>query len=192
MRCLLCGLAAVAMVCCALGATGSGTVPKKKTSSNVATKKTAANKTVASAPKAGRSAPSRARSRTGTAAQGKSAASRSGAKSSLHRTSTTSRRSGKKPVPRTTWRNRQLAPTAQRYREIQQALADKGYLQPEEVSGNWNQGSIDALKKFQTAQNLEATGKINSLSLIALGLGPKRDTASNFKPSTEALQANRY
>jgi hypothetical protein len=31
------------------------------------------------------------------------------------------------------------------------------------------------LKKFQAEQNLESSGKINSLSLIALGLGPKRD-----------------
>jgi hypothetical protein len=83
-----------------------------------------------------------------------------------------------------------LAPTPERYREIQQAMVAKGYLKPEEVSGGWDQNSIDALKKFQAAQNLEATGKINSLSLIALGLGPKRDTAS-VKPTSQAEQPNR-
>jgi hypothetical protein len=80
-----------------------------------------------------------------------------------------------------------LAPTPERYREIQQAMVAKGYLKPDDVSGGWNQNSIDALKSFQAAQNLEATGKINSLSLIALGLGPKRDTAA-VKPPAEAGQ----
>src|SRR5215475_7901978 len=48
----------------------------------------------------------------------------------------------------TTWRTRQLTPTPDRYREIQDALASKGYLKSEEASGAWNQGSIEALKKF--------------------------------------------
>ena len=74
-----------------------------------------------------------------------------------------------------TWRNRQVAPTPDRYREIQGALAAKGYLKSEDANGTWNQNSIDALKKFQAEQNLETTGKINSLSLIALGLGPRRE-----------------
>jgi hypothetical protein len=33
---------------------------------------------------------------------------------------------------------------------------------------------VDALKRFQREQNLTEDGKIGSLSLIALGLGPKR------------------
>ena len=78
----------------------------------------------------------------------------------------------------TTWRNRQLTPTPERYKEIQQALVAKGYLNPEDASGAWNQASTDGLKKFQMAQNLDPSGKINSLSLIALGLGPKHDAAT--------------
>jgi Putative peptidoglycan binding domain len=74
-----------------------------------------------------------------------------------------------------TWRNRQLAPSQDRYREIQQALASKGYLQTEQATGTWDQNSTGALKRFQAEQNLDASGKINSLSLIALGLGPKHD-----------------
>ena len=86
-------------------------------------------------------------------------------------------KSGKKtPVRTTTWRNRQLAPTPERYKEIQDALVAKGYLRPEDSGGGWNQTSADALKRFQGEQNIEASGKINSLSLIALGLGPKHDT----------------
>jgi peptidoglycan hydrolase-like protein with peptidoglycan-binding domain len=93
----------------------------------------------------------------------------------------TSASKGKKKAPAkkksaTTWRNRQLAPSTDRYREIQTALAGKGYLKPEDATGSWNTTSAEALKKFQSEQNLDASGKINSLSLIALGLGPKRES----------------
>src|ERR1035437_1665972 len=81
-----------------------------------------------------------------------------------------------------TWRNRQLSPTPDRYREIQGALAAKGFLKPGDATGTWNQTSSDALKKFQAEQNLESSGKINSLSLIALGLGPHRDPAPPAPP----------
>jgi len=37
---------------------------------------------------------------------------------------------------------------------------------------------VEALKRFQASQNIDANGKINSLSLIALGLGPKREAAA--------------
>jgi hypothetical protein len=70
-----------------------------------------------------------------------------------------------------------MAPTPERYKEIQGALAAKGYLGPDDASGRWDQTSIDAMKKFQADQKLDSTGKINSLSLIALGLGPKHDSA---------------
>lgn len=92
------------------------------------------------------------------------------------RTAASSRRGGKKaPVNRVTWRNRQLAPTPDRYKQIQTALAAKGYLKPEDANGSWNQASVDGLKRFQSEQNIESTGKINSLSLIVLGLGPKHE-----------------
>lgn len=68
----------------------------------------------------------------------------------------------------------QQAPTPERYREIQQALAERGYLQGE-PSGVWDQESTAALRRFQEDKKIEATGKLSSLSLIYLGLGPKRD-----------------
>jgi hypothetical protein len=98
---------------------------------------------------------------------------------SVRRPTTTASANRKKTAPvknAVTWRNRQLAPSQDRYREIQQALAAKGYLQPEQATGAWDQNSLDALKRFQIEQNLEPSGKINSLSLIALGLGPKHDS----------------
>lgn len=95
-----------------------------------------------------------------------------------------SKRGKKAPVRRaTTWRNRQLTPTPDRYKQIQEALAAKGYLPAEQVNGKWDDASSEALKKFQADQKLDASGKINSLSLIALGLGPKRETASAAKPA---------
>jgi murein L,D-transpeptidase YcbB/YkuD len=83
-------------------------------------------------------------------------------------------------------RSYQQAPTPDRYKEIQQALVDKGYLHGE-PNGEWGADSVDALKRFQTEQNLTPDGKINSLSLIAMGLGPKRLTAqSRPQPPPEA------
>jgi peptidoglycan hydrolase-like protein with peptidoglycan-binding domain len=65
-------------------------------------------------------------------------------------------------------------PSQARYKEIQQALASKGYFTAE-PDGNWGPASIEALKRFQHDQKLVEDGKIGSLSLIALGLGPKHE-----------------
>ena len=66
---------------------------------------------------------------------------------------------------------RQAAPTPERYKEIQQALAEKGYLKSE-PNGVWDADSSAAMAKFQSDRNLSPTGKLSSASLIALGLGP--------------------
>lgn len=68
---------------------------------------------------------------------------------------------------------RQASPTADRYREIQQALATKGYFQGT-PDGVWNGDSISALRRFQQDQGLKPDGKLDSLSLMALGLGPPK------------------
>jgi peptidoglycan hydrolase-like protein with peptidoglycan-binding domain len=83
---------------------------------------------------------------------------------------------GKRSKGRQTWRTGQMAPTPERYKEIQQALIDKGFYRGE-ASGVWGADSATALKEFQRAQNIDPTGKLDSLSLITLGLGPRR-TAS--------------
>ena len=84
---------------------------------------------------------------------------------------------GRSARPVVTQRRRygQPQPTEDRYREIQQALASRGYLQ-REPAGDWKADCEEALKRFQKDQNLPPNGRITSLSLIALGLGPKRDT----------------
>ncbi len=88
---------------------------------------------------------------------------------------------GKKGVQRST-RSHQLAPTKERYQQIQQALASKGYFAGE-ANGQWGPDSAEALKRFQTDQNLTPDGKLGALSLIALGLGPKRLSAQSASPA---------
>jgi hypothetical protein len=89
-----------------------------------------------------------------------------------HTTQTT----GKKPVAAAPRRSSQQQPTPDRYKEIQQALADRGYFSGA-PDGTWGPESAEAMKRFQRDQNLTEDGKIGSLSLIALGLGPKRVAA---------------
>lgn len=64
----------------------------------------------------------------------------------------------------------QAVPTPDRYKEIQQALADRGFYKGG-VNGTWGPDSVGALKAFQVSQKLTDDGKINALSLIGLGLG---------------------
>ena len=84
----------------------------------------------------------------------------------------------KKPTSRITRPNRQFTPTPERYKQIEEALCRRGYLSSDQVNGQWNDRSAAALKRFQADQNLAASGKIDSLSLIALGLGPKHQITS--------------
>jgi len=105
-----------------------------------------------------------------------SAAKTPAAKTAKTGTKTAARKKGK--AVRGPSRSFQQAPSQERYKEIQQALASKGYLQGD-PAGAWGPDSVDALKRFQTDQSLMPDGKINSLSLIALGLGPKRLTAKS-------------
>lgn len=83
----------------------------------------------------------------------------------------------------------QQQPSTDRYKEIQQALADKGYFRGT-ADGTWNGESVEALKRFQKDQNLDADGKIGSLSLMALGLGPKRGVASAQSASSSSEPAD--
>lgn len=92
--------------------------------------------------------------------------------------SSTKKSSKKEPVK--SWRTGQQQPAPERYREIQQALIGSGYLQGS-ASGEWGPESVEALKKFQLGQNLKGDGKLDSLSLIALGLGPRRSAIPQTK-----------
>lgn len=102
--------------------------------------------------------------------------------SSLHPVAHTSRRRSTRS--RSTAPSYQLHPDPERYQQIQQALADKGYFKGE-INGTWGNDSEDALKRFQVDQKLPDDGKINALTLTGLGLGPKHD-GSSIASSTAA------
>jgi hypothetical protein len=162
---------------------GGAAVEQTKTS--LSPKKAASGKKVKTSKRSG-TVKGAAKTKPGAKAAGKTSAkagSKTGAKAAGKKT--TASKSGKKAPVRTTWRNRQTEPTPERYKQIQDALVAKGFLNPEDAGGTWGQSSADALKKFQSAQNIESTGKINSLSLIALGLGPKRDTGVVKPPEAQ-------
>jgi len=77
-----------------------------------------------------------------------------------------------------------MAPTKDRYMEIQQALYEQGYL-PSQPNGVWNQESVEALKQFQADQKLAVTGRISSLTLINLGLGPNHPSSEIPVPAAQ-------
>lgn len=81
----------------------------------------------------------------------------------------------------------QQQPTPERYREIQQALIDRGFLQGE-PTGRWDAASVEALKRFQADQQLQPTGKIDALSLIRLGLGPRRQNLAVAPPPPQPAE----
>jgi peptidoglycan hydrolase-like protein with peptidoglycan-binding domain len=64
----------------------------------------------------------------------------------------------------------QTAPTPDRIAEIQTALARENAYQGE-PNGKWDAATIEAMKKFQSANGLSPTGKIDALTLQKLGLG---------------------
>lgn len=71
--------------------------------------------------------------------------------------------------------------------EIQQALAEKGFYEGP-VDGKWTAECVAALKQFQADQNLSPDGKLGALSIIALGLGPKRDGDGTVLGKPESAQ----
>jgi peptidoglycan hydrolase-like protein with peptidoglycan-binding domain len=83
---------------------------------------------------------------------------------------------------RQTWRTSQMTPAPERYKEIQTALDAKGY-STRTPDGVWTPEWAGALKRFQQDRKLEPTGKLNSLSLITLGLGPKRGAEAPPPPA---------
>lgn len=127
------------------------------------TSKASATKKVSSTSKARRPA-----AKTSAAPQ-TAAANRSSSAGSAARKNTKSAKNSTSAYRR----SNQATPTTERYQEIQQALADRGYFEGS-ADGRWGASSTEALKRFQREQNLVEDGKLGSLSIIALGLGPRR------------------
>ncbi len=64
----------------------------------------------------------------------------------------------------------QAAPTPERINEIQDALAKRG-MYAGESTGKWDDSTSDAMKKFQSKNHLNPTGKLDAPTLQKLGLG---------------------
>ena len=93
--------------------------------------------------------------------------SKTAAKPSSPNKVSTKARSVKRRKPR---QKAQTAPTPARISEIQSALATQGAykVQP---NGKWDNATVQAMKDYQSAHGLTATGKLDALTLQKLGLG---------------------
>ncbi len=77
----------------------------------------------------------------------------------------------------------QKAPTADRISEIQSALSKGGYYQGD-PNGKWDSSTVAALEKFQSANGIDANGKLDAPTLQKLGLGSGIAGVSAPKPVT--------
>ena len=75
----------------------------------------------------------------------------------------------------------QKAPTASRISEIQTALSRGGYFEGE-PNGKWDSNTIAAMQKFQSANGLNSSGKIDATTLQKLGLGSSTAGVDAPKP----------
>jgi peptidoglycan hydrolase-like protein with peptidoglycan-binding domain len=100
------------------------------------------------------------------------------AQSSASKKKKTASKSKKKPKI-----SSQKAPTADRIREIQSALKNQGAYDGE-LTGKWDDSTVDAMKKYQENRGLNPTGKIDALTLNKLGLGA--GTAGKGAPTPTA------
>ena len=94
-----------------------------------------------------------------------SASSPTTAKPAASRKVTTKARPKRKPRERV-----QTTPTPARISEIQSALAAQGVYKGQ-PNGKWDNSTIQAMKDYQSAHGLTATGKLDALTLQKLGLG---------------------
>jgi len=136
----------------------AATNSKKKTSSDNRT--TAARSSQArSAPKKKSAANSSATNKNSTKVSGKTSSSTT-RKSSVR--SLAGKKSRKQPGQKT--------PTVDRVNQIQAALARDGSLQGL-PSGKWDDNTVAAMRRFQTAHGLNPSGKLDAPTLQRLGLG---------------------
>jgi len=73
------------------------------------------------------------------------------------------------------------APTPDRISQIQSALARGGYYKGD-PNGKWDPDTVAAMQKFQSANGLDSTGKLDAPTLQKLGLGSDIAGVSAPKP----------
>jgi len=92
------------------------------------------------------------------------------ASSTSHASSKSKRKPSKKKRTAAHRRPSQMAPTPDRISDIQSALARGGYYKGES-NGKMDPDTVDAVQRFQAANGLDTTGKLDALTLQKLGLG---------------------
>jgi hypothetical protein len=125
--------------------------------------------------------PQQASSKSSSGSSGSSDAS---SKSSVHSSAASS--SKKKSSKKSHHAKRepfQKAPTPERISEIQSSLARGGYYQGD-PNGKWDANTVAAMQKFQSANGLDPSGKLDATSLQKLGLGSGIAGVSAPKPAT--------
>src|SRR5271154_3664860 len=102
--------------------------------------------------------------------------------STTHKSSTTSSKKKKSSHRRSSKREPfQKAPTPDRISEIQTALSRGGYFEGS-PNGKWDSNTISAMQKFQSANGLNSSGKIDATTLQKLGLGSSTAGVDAPKP----------
>lgn len=94
-------------------------------------------------------------------------------KSTAHKRRRRRRRTNRMQLPK--------GPTPERISEIQTALSRKGYYQGD-PTGKWDSSTVDAVQKFQSANHIDSTGKLDAPTLQKLGLGSDIAGVSAPKP----------
>jgi peptidoglycan hydrolase-like protein with peptidoglycan-binding domain len=111
----------------------------------------------------------------------------------------TSGKSSNRKKARTKKVKGQQAPTADRISQIQEALASKGAFTGT-PTGDWDDATVSAVKKFQSSNGLTPSGKLDALTLQKLGLGSETagvappivppDTENRLRSSSTAVPAS--
>jgi peptidoglycan hydrolase-like protein with peptidoglycan-binding domain len=155
----------------------AATTPQKKTSSEY--RATAAKSSQAkNAPKKKPAAATSTKIQNATSAASKKSSAKTSGKTS---SSMTRKSSGRSSVGRKSRKQPgQKTPTADRVNQIQAALARDGSFQGL-PSGQWDDNTVAAMRRFQTAHGLNPSGKLDAPTLQRLGLGS--ETAGVAKPT---------
>jgi len=80
-------------------------------------------------------------------------------------------------------------PTPDRISQIQSALARGGYYQGD-PTGKWDDNTVAAMQKFQSAHGIDPSGKIDATSLQKLGLGSDVAGVSAPRPVSSSSTAS--
>ncbi len=103
-------------------------------------------------------------------------------------TSSSAKKSHKKKSSRrlSRWERGQKVPAPSRITEIQQALAKDGSFSGT-PNGKWDDSTVEAMRKFQDAQGLNPSGKLDAKTLQKLGLGSQTAGVAAPLPPTSSL-----